>query len=429
VSGAVRAVGATELRKLRAQAPVRALAVACVAGPLALAGVLALQSAVPGDTLFGQWVHTSATALPLVVLSFASAWVFPVLGGLVGALVFGAEDRYDTWKTVLTRSRSRAELFAGKSVTALACAVALTAALAVSSVVAGLLLAGAHPIVGLSGNLVGPGHGLVLALASWALVLPPVAGFASVAILMAVVSRSALVGVVGPIVLGLVMQLLGLIGGGEIVRTLLLSSSFDAWHGLFAERPFHGPLLLGEAVAVVWIVVPLAIAAAVLRRRQFAGAHAERPAGRGVAVRRVALAAAVIALVAVGETLGPSPITPRRLDRSFAGAFNRLVTYQQVLLGRSVPAGTSLNAVPYCFRRSGGSAKRGPGDDWTCRMFAGAPGTSNAVQVDYEVTVRPNGCYDASSPPGYIGGLRIRDADGHSVLNPLFRIQGCLDTT
>jgi len=428
--GVLRAVVGTERRKLTAQAAVRALVIGCVAGPLAFAGVLALQDAVPGDTLFGQWVHASATALPLVVLTFASAWLFPVLGGLLGALIFGAEDRYDTWKTVLTRSRSRADLFAGKAIAAIGAAVAFAALLALSSVVAGLLLAGAHPMVGLTGNLVGAGRGLALALASWALALPVIAAYTGVAVLIAVVTRSPLVAVAGTTVLGLVMQLLGLIGGGEIVRTLLLSSSFDAWHGLFADPAFSRPLLLAEAVAVLWLVVSLAGAGEVLRRRQFAGANAERPRGRAVAVRRVAIAVAVVVLVAVGETIGPSPITPHRLDRSFASAFNRLVTYQQQLLGRSVPEGAALNAQPFCFRRSGGAAKKGgAGDDWTCRLFAGAPGTSQALQIDYEVTVRPNGCYDASSPPGYIGGMRITAAHGRSVLNPLFRIQGCLDST
>jgi ABC-2 type transport system permease protein len=59
--------------KLLAQWPTRILPLVCVLGPLAFAAVLRIQPAVPADTLFGGWVHTSGFAVPLVILSFAGA--------------------------------------------------------------------------------------------------------------------------------------------------------------------------------------------------------------------------------------------------------------------------------------------------------------------------------------------------------------------
>ena len=53
-------------------------------------------------------VTDSGFAVPLVVLGFAALWVFPVLASIVGGDLFSSEDRYGTWTTVLTRSRSRA---------------------------------------------------------------------------------------------------------------------------------------------------------------------------------------------------------------------------------------------------------------------------------------------------------------------------------
>ena len=48
-------------------------------GPFLAVAVLNVQSATPGDTPFGQWVHTSGFALPMVILGFGGQWLLPVL--------------------------------------------------------------------------------------------------------------------------------------------------------------------------------------------------------------------------------------------------------------------------------------------------------------------------------------------------------------
>jgi hypothetical protein len=70
-----------ERRKLQAQLSLRLLALVCLLGPFAFGGVLSIQSASPADTLFGASVHSSGFAIPLVVLGFAGAWGFPLVGG------------------------------------------------------------------------------------------------------------------------------------------------------------------------------------------------------------------------------------------------------------------------------------------------------------------------------------------------------------
>src|SRR5262249_45490872 len=100
-------VAGVECAKLSRQIKVQAALAACAAGPFAFAAAVRVQSSMPEDTLFGRAVKESGFALPLVVLGFAALWVFPVLTSVVGGDVFSAEDRFGTWKTVLTRSRSR----------------------------------------------------------------------------------------------------------------------------------------------------------------------------------------------------------------------------------------------------------------------------------------------------------------------------------
>ncbi len=63
---------------------------------------------------------------------------------------------------------------------------------------------------------------------------------------------------------------------------LLIGSTFDLWHGLFAGRPFYGSLVVAAIVALTWTAVCLTASWELLRRRDFAGAHVSREqAGSG----------------------------------------------------------------------------------------------------------------------------------------------------
>jgi ABC-2 type transport system permease protein len=417
-----------EARKLRAQLATRLLVLVCLVGPFAFTAVLAAQSGSPADTLFGVWVHSSGFAVSLVVLGFAGSWGFPLVAGVLAGDMFSAEDRYGTWKTVLTRSCTRHEMFAGKLLAAATFTVGLVALTALSSLVAGLLLVGGQSLVNLGGVLMSPGKCLALVLASWLLALVPVLAYTSLAVLFSVATRNGIVGVIGPSLVALATQLLNLIGKGVWAHLLLIGSAFDAWHGLFAPHPFYGPLLVCSAVALVWIVVALSVSWLILRRRDFAGTPVTRRAGWAMPARVVAVATALIVLLAIASNWGPAGDTAARLRASITPNFNNLTLLQQRLLGRVVPAGTSLNVVPTCARH--GPTPQGPGD-WSCTLdvFIPQPGAVPFQQtpVTYEVSVQANGCYKAESPPSFVGQQTMRAASGQTVVNPLFVIYGCFN--
>ena len=264
------AVASVECSKLSAQVKTRVALVAGAAGPLVFALAMRVQSSVPEDTLFGRSVKESGLALSLVVLGFSALWVLPVLASIVGGDVFAAEDRYGTWKTILTRSCRRSEVFAGKIATAFGFALLATAVLAVSSVAAGLLVIGSGPLVGLSGTLIPSSHALSRVALAWISVLPPVFGMTAVAVLLSVATRSSAAGIGLPVVMALTMQLYALVDGPEVVRRLLITSGFNAWHGLLAEPSYHGPLTHSAVVASVYVLSSLAIAYWLLRRRDVA---------------------------------------------------------------------------------------------------------------------------------------------------------------
>ena len=250
----VRSAFVVEWRKLIAQLATKVLALICVLGPFAFAAVLKLQSSTPSDTLFGVWVHSSGFAVSLVILGFAGQWGFPVIAGVVAGDILSSEDRYGTWKTVLTRSRTRGDLFAGKVLAASAIAVLIAGALAISSLVAGLVFIGDQSLVGLGGRLIPSGRSLLLVLVSWGVSLLPLLAFVALAVLFSTVTRNGILGVLGPVLVALVMQLLALIGNGAWVHTLLIASAFGAWHGLLAQPAFVAGLIAGCLVSVAWLV-------------------------------------------------------------------------------------------------------------------------------------------------------------------------------
>jgi ABC-2 type transport system permease protein len=260
-----------ECAKLSAQVKVWAVLVTCLAGPFAFATAIKVQSSLPEDTLFGRSVKASGFAVPLVVLGFAASWGFPVLTSVVGGDLFSSEDRYGTWSTLLTRSRTRGELFAGKVLTALTFSLLAVAVLAVGSLLAGVLVIGRQPLLGLSGTQIEPGRSLMLVLAAWGSVLPPVFAFTALAVLLSVATRSSAAGIGLPVLVGFAMELTSFVNGPEVLRRVLLTPPFVAWHGLFTEHPYYGPLVEGAAISGAFFVGCLAAAYRIMGERDAGG--------------------------------------------------------------------------------------------------------------------------------------------------------------
>jgi ABC-2 type transport system permease protein len=258
---------AWEVSKLAAQLRTRITLTFCVVAPILVVLILKGQQPPPKDTLFGRYIHQSGLAMPLLILGFATQWLLPILTAIVAGDIFASEDRYGTWKTVLTRTASRTQLFLAKTLVALAFALFALALVAVSTILSSVVIVGTQPLVGLSGQLIPSGHALALVSLAWATALAPVLGFTCLAIFLSVWSRSPAFGIAAPVVLGLVMQLAGAVNGAEGIRPLLLTTPFESWHGLLAEPRFWAPFGSGLAVSAGWCLVCTAAAFLILRRR------------------------------------------------------------------------------------------------------------------------------------------------------------------
>jgi ABC-2 type transport system permease protein len=264
--GALAVMG-VEHAKLRAQMKGWATMAVCLLGPLAFSVAMRVQSAVPEDTLFGRWAKSSGFAVPLVALGFAALWAFPALTSIVGGDLFSAEDRHGTWPTLLTRARTRGELFAGKLLAGLTFSLTTVLVLAISSTAAGVLLIGSQPLLGLSGTLLPAGRSLAMIAWAWASIVPPVFGFTALALLLSAATRSGAAGIGLPVLVGGVMQVSTYVNLPRVVNGALLTPALVAWHGLFTEQPYFGPLTQGILTSSVYFFGCLVAAYMLLRGR------------------------------------------------------------------------------------------------------------------------------------------------------------------
>jgi len=260
-----------ETSKLSAQARARWTLLICLIAPVAIVFIINAQQRPPKDNLYGRYIHQSGFAVTLLILGFAAQWILPLLTALVAGDIFASEDQHGTWKTVLTRSASRGQLFWAKTITALAFATAVLLVLAVTTIAASIVIVGNQGLIGLTGQDISSSTSLRLIVEAWATQLAPMLGFTCLAILLSVRSRNPAVGIAAPVVIGMTMQLAGGLGGIAAIRPLLLTTPFESWHGLLTGQSFYAPLTTGLLICGVWCAVSLAVALSTLLRRDITG--------------------------------------------------------------------------------------------------------------------------------------------------------------
>jgi ABC-2 type transport system permease protein len=260
-----------ELMKLSGMIQIRAMVLLSLIGPFLVLGFLNLQSATPGDTPFGQWVHVAGLAIPMTILGFGAQWILPAITGVVAGDIYSSDDHFGTWKTILTRSRTRGELFAGKFLAAVTFAVGIAGVLTVTDLIAGLV-AGREPVVGLGGQLVPAGHATWLVAASYLSDLAPMLGFTALAALLSVATRNSVAGIGGTVLIAVLFQIVTLANMPAWAQQALLSTPFMAWHGFWGAPPYYGPFLWGLLTSAAWFTVCTLAAWLIFRRRTIGAA-------------------------------------------------------------------------------------------------------------------------------------------------------------
>jgi ABC-2 type transport system permease protein len=260
-----------EITKLLAQKRTYLGLGAAMIVPVIFVVVLQIQSGGPNDVPLGRYIRDSGIVTPLVVLLFMSIWGFPLITALVAGDIVASETHIGTLKTILTRSRERGQIFAGKALAAFTYTLAIVVAMGAIGVAAGSIAWGFHSFTSLSGTPVSAGRGLGLMFASLGVYALPLAGIAAFGLLVSTVTRNSAASVVSTLMFALFMQLIGVLPGTESIRPYLLGTQFDAWHGFLRTPADWAPVIRSFWVSAVYIVVPLAAAYLVFLRRDVAG--------------------------------------------------------------------------------------------------------------------------------------------------------------
>jgi ABC-2 type transport system permease protein len=86
-------------------------------------------------------------------------------------------------------------------------------------------------------------------------------------VLLSVISRNSVVGIGGPVLIALVLQVVTLMSLPEWAQAALLSTPFLAWHGFWAQPAFYGPFREGLITCAVYFIVCGGLSWLVFRRR------------------------------------------------------------------------------------------------------------------------------------------------------------------
>lgn len=239
--------------------------------PLAFTITLAVKNGQPNDVPFGAYVHQSGLAIPLVLLTFSSAFLLPLITALVAGDIVAAEDHNGTLKTILTRSVQRGQVFAGKVLAALTYTVASLALLGGVAIVAGSIVSGFNSLTSLSGTTVSAASALGLVLASFAVYLVPLVTVALIGVMLSTITRNSAAAVVGTLVSVLLIELIGILPGLESVQPYLLTRQFDAWQGLLRQPIDWSPITHAVWVCALYCIPALVAGYLVFLRRDVAG--------------------------------------------------------------------------------------------------------------------------------------------------------------
>jgi ABC-2 type transport system permease protein len=419
-----------ELVKLLSQWRVRVLLVACWLAPAVFVAVVSQQASLPVDTLFGRWMHATGWAGPLVLLGFSGSWALPLLTSLIAGDVFASEDRLGTWRHLLVAVRSPRRIFVSKALSSLSVILVLVIGLVVSSTISGVLVVGNHQLIGLDGHLLSPSDAAGRVLLAWLCALAPTLALAAIGLLGSVAMGRSPMGLLLPAVVALAMQIVQQLPVPVAFRLALPGYAFISWNGLFTAPAQLGPLLIGTAVSLVWVIVATGLAYIIFVRRDFTNPVHD---GSGRLAVTAGLLPLVVLLGVSTAVLTPvtgfgSGINQDKVQRSVATSFAHLYRLQTKELNRADVTEAQLQSAAECTKGGDQVAAKGPGNDWRCVVSWHIPGVEAAGSAIYQLDINPLGRYvaDGDGPKEVNGFFLVRTPSGDEP-NPLWQFDGNIE--
>ena len=223
------------------------------------------------DNIFAAQITQSGLATPVLMLLFLSVFLLPVVAALVAGDIFANEDGNGTFKTILTRSVDRGQVFAAKALAAMTYAALAVFAAATVATVAGVASWGFHSVRTFSGTIVSAPEALLLVFAINITYLIALFTVASIGVLLSAATRNSAAAVVGTIGIVILLFIVAEIPGLEGIKPYLLTEQFQAWQGLLRTPTDWGPIGHSAWVCALYAVPALIAGYLVLLRRDVAG--------------------------------------------------------------------------------------------------------------------------------------------------------------
>jgi ABC-2 type transport system permease protein len=221
--------------------------------------------------IFASHITQSGLATPVLMLLFLAAFMLPLIAALVAGDIVANEDGNGTLKTILTRSVSRGQVFAGKTLAAMTygtTAVFLAAAVATA---AGVASWGFNEVITFSGSVVPAPEGLLLVFAANASYLIPLLTVVAIGVLLSTATRNSAAAVVGTVGLVILLYIVSTIPGIEGVKPYLLTEQFQSWQGLLRTPTYWAPIWHSLWVCGLYAVPALIAGHLIFLRRDVAG--------------------------------------------------------------------------------------------------------------------------------------------------------------
>ncbi len=139
------------------------------------------------------------------------------------------------------------------------------------ALLAGGLIWGFDPLTTLSGTQITPGRALMLTGLGTLAYLLPMAGIASIGLMLSTLTRNSAAAVVGTLMVSIFLQIVDAISALDALDPYLLSTQFNAWQGILREPTDWDPIIRSAWVCALYAVPALGWALTRFLRRDVAG--------------------------------------------------------------------------------------------------------------------------------------------------------------
>lgn len=206
-----------------------------------------------GQLIFTQ-IRDNGMYLLVASLLAMATFFLPLLSSMAGSFTVAGEAEKGTLRTTLMQPIRRGALLMAKWGAANIYVAICLAILGLAALIAGGSVFGLDPVRLFTGQEIGVGHALGLAVASYLFVFVGMVCVVSLAVLFSTLTDSSLTAVAAALILVIIMEALGAFEVFDFLRPYMFPSRWDAWTNFLSSPVDWDPIIKALITFAVWIV-------------------------------------------------------------------------------------------------------------------------------------------------------------------------------